>query len=262
MTLRRTELPPAARAETRTPPGSVVYAVGDVHGRFDLLAALQRGIGEDAARRPARRRVLVYLGDYVSRGLDSRRVVELVRGHRPDGFEVVALKGNHEDLLLRWLGGEPAAGRHWFDYDGLDTLAHYGVLAADRTARDDATLEALRRRFAAALPAGHLAFFRALAVSHDEGGYRFVHAGVRPGVALPAQEAHDQMWIRGPFLESEGDHGAVIVHGHSIAAEPQVRWNRVGIDTGAYRTGVLTCLILEGTSRALLQTAPRARAAR
>lgn len=256
MTLRHTELPPAARAETRPPPGSVVYAVGDVHGRFDLLEAIQRGVGEDAARRPARRRVLVYLGDYVSRGLDSRRVVDLVRGHRPAGFEVVALKGNHEDLLLRWLGGEAAAGRHWFDYDGLDALAHYGVVAADPGARDDPTLESLRRRFAAALPGEHLAFFRTLAVSHDEGGYRFVHAGVRPGVPLAAQDAGDQMWIRAPFLESEDDHGAVIVHGHSIAAEAEVRWNRVGIDTGAYRTGVLTCLILEGAERALLQTAP------
>ncbi len=256
MTLRRTELPPAARAETRTPPGSVVYAVGDVHGRCDLLAALQLAVGEDAGRRPARRRVLVYLGDYVSRGLDSRRVVDQVRGHRPDGFEVVALKGNHEDLLLRWLGGEGPAGRHWFDYDGLDALAHYGVAAADREARDDATLEDLRRRFAAALPAEHLAFFRTLAVSHDEGGYRFVHAGVRPGVALAAQQAGDQMWIRSEFLESEEDHGAVIVHGHSISEEVQVRRNRIGIDTGAYRTGVLTCLVLEGAERALLQTAP------
>ncbi|HMA46303.1 MAG TPA: metallophosphoesterase, partial [Frankiaceae bacterium] len=205
MILRRTELPPADRAEARTPPGSVVYAVGDIHGCCDLLAALQQGVREDAGRRSARRRVLVYLGDYVSRGLDSRRVVDLVRGHRPGGFEVVALKGNHEDLLLRYIEGDPAAGRHWFDYDGLDALAHYGVVTADREARDDDAVESLRRRFVAALPPEHLEFFQALAVSHDEGGYRFVHAGVRPGVTLAAQAAHDQMWIRSPFLESRGD---------------------------------------------------------
>jgi serine/threonine protein phosphatase 1 len=253
MILRRTELPPT---DARTPPGSVVYAVGDIHGRCDLLAALHEGVREDAGRRRARRRLIVYLGDYVSRGLDSRRVVELVREDPPRGFEVVALKGNHEDLLLRYLGGELSAGRHWFDYDGLDALAHYGVTAADRDARDDATLEALRRRLARALPAEHLTFFRSLAVSHDEGGYRFVHGGVRPGVPLGAQSDHDQMWIRQPFLESDGDHGAVIVHGHSIEAEVQVRRNRIGIDTGAYRSGVLTCLVLEGAARAVLQSEP------
>jgi serine/threonine protein phosphatase 1 len=126
----------------------------------------------------------------------------------------------------------------------------------ERAAHDDDSLEALRRRFSHALPADHLGFFRSLSVAHDEGGYRFVHAGVRPGVPLSAQSDADQLWIRRPFLESERDHGAVVVHGHSIAPEVQVRRNRIGIDTGAYRSGVLTCLVLEGASRVLLQTVP------
>jgi serine/threonine protein phosphatase 1 len=258
MSVRRGELPPPPDGvpPARTPAGTVVYAIGDVHGRCDLLEAIHRAVQEDSAARRPRRRVMVYLGDYVSRGIDSQRVVDLVRRHRPAGFEVVALKGNHEDLLLRYLAGEAWAGRHWFDYDGLEALEHYGVVAADRSARDDATLESLRLRFGRALPAEHLAFFRALPVSHDEGGYRFVHGGIRPGVALGAQSDHDQMWIRAPFLESEGDHGAVIVHGHSIEAEVRARWNRIGIDTGAYRSGVLTCLVLDGAARALLQTVP------
>jgi serine/threonine protein phosphatase 1 len=253
MTLRLAELPPGPGAHAAIAPGSVVYAVGDLHGRSDLLEALLDGVREDAGRRRARRRVLVYLGDYVSRGLDSRRVVELARA-RPPGFEVMRLQGNHEDLLLRYLDGDLSAARHWFDFDGLEALVHYGVDVGDRAAHDDETLEALRRRFSHALPADHLGFFRSLSAAHDEGGYRFVHAGVRPGVPLAAQRDSDQLWIRRPFLDSDRDHGAVIVHGHSIAPEVQVRPNRIGIDTVAYRSGVLTCLVLEGTARALLQT--------
>ncbi len=254
--LRRTELPAAAAA--RAPPGAVVYAVGDVHGRWDLLARLHEGVREDAARRRGGRRVLVYLGDYVSRGLDSRRVVDMVRARPLRGFDVVTLKGNHEDLLLRYLDGDLSAGRHWFDFDGLDTLAHYGVAVGDRAAHEEAALEELRRGLRSALPPDHLAFFRSLAVAHDEGGYRFVHGGVRPGVPLRAQSDADQMWIRRAFLDSTADHGAVIVHGHSIGAEVQVRPNRIGLDTGAYRTGVLTGLALEGSSRTVLQTGPEA----
>lgn len=251
MTLRFSQAPGGS---ARVPEGTVVYAVGDLHARCDLLEEIHAGVAEDAARRAAGRRVIVYLGDYVSRGLDSRRTVELVMRCRPGGCAVVALKGNHEDLLLRFLDGDLEAGRHWFDNDGLDTLAHYGVAAARREAGDPAGLESLRRSFAAALPAEHLAFFRALAVSHDEGGYRFVHAGVRPGVPLAGQSDRDQMWIRTRFLTSSQELGAVVVHGHSISRQPEVRPNRIGIDTGASRSGVLTCLVLEGASRAFLQT--------
>jgi serine/threonine protein phosphatase 1 len=242
------------REPARTPPDTVVYAIGDIHGRCDLLEALQRGIRADAEGRAAKRRVLVYLGDYVSRGVDSRRTVELVRDFALPGFEVVPLKGNHEDLLLTYLGGNLAAGRHWFDFDGLDTLASYGVTAAGNVAHDDANLESLRRQFAAALPAEHFAFFRSLPAGHAEGGYYFAHGGVRPGVALVEQTERDRMWIRKAFLDSKVDHGAVVVHGHSIGRRPVVRPNRIGIDTGAYRSGVLTCLVLEGSERGFLQT--------
>lgn len=242
------------REPARTPPDTVVYAIGDVHGRCDLLEPLQRGIRADADGRRSRRRVLVYLGDYVSRGVDSRRAVELVMDFRPPGFEVVTLKGNHEDLLLTYLGGNLAAGRHWFDFDGLDTLEAYGVATASGIAHDDGNLESLRRQFAAALPPEHLEFFRSLAAGHAEGGYYFAHGGVRPGVPLAEQTERDRMWIRKAFLDSETDHGAVVVHGHSIGRQPVVRPNRIGIDTGAYRSGVLTCLMLEGSERVFLQT--------
>jgi serine/threonine protein phosphatase 1 len=253
MTLRGLQAPAGA---ARVPDGTVVYAIGDIHGRCDLLQEIHAGIAEDARRRRAPRKLVIYLGDYVSRGLDSRRVVELVKGAPPRGCAAVALKGNHEDLLLSFLALDLDAGRHWFDYDGLDTLAHFGVVASRRDAQDGPSMETLRRRFSAALPEAHLAFFRGLRVSHDEGGYRFVHAGVRPGVPLAAQSERDQMWIRGEFLGSDQEHGAVVVHGHSICAEPEVRRNRIGIDTGASRSGVLTCLVLEEDRRAFLQTVP------
>jgi serine/threonine protein phosphatase 1 len=237
------------------PADTVIYAIGDIHGRLDLLERIHRDITDDAQTRAAPHKRVIYLGDYVSRGENSRAVVDRVREWLPPGFERVALKGNHEDLLLRFLGGELDAGRHWFDYDGLDALADYGVAISDRKRRDDAGVEMLRERFAAALPPSHLEFFRSLRVSHRAADYFFVHGGVRPGVPLEMQNDRDCMWIRKPFLESDANHGAIVVHGHSISARPEVLHNRIGIDTSAYRSGVLTCLVVEGESLAFLQTA-------
>lgn len=258
--LTRLECRPPAGCDSpcgRTPPDTVVYAIGDIHGRHDLLEKIQRGIADDAGRRQVRRKLVVYLGDYFSRGAASRQVVESVRSwHLPDcpDQEIVALKGNHEDLALRFLAGELAAGQNWFNYGGLDTLVDYGVQPRHRQARDAATLEDLRQRFARALPDEHQAFLRALRVSHREGGYYFVHGGIRPDVALDAQTEHDQMWIRTSFLESDRDHGVTVIHGHSISSAPTVRHNRIGIDTGAYASGILTCLVLHGAERYFLQT--------
>lgn len=238
----------------RMPADTVVYAIGDIHGRRDLLETIHARIADDAQTSTSSRRLLIYLGDYVSRGADSPGVVERVRQWLPAGFERITLKGNHEDLLLRFLAGELDAGNHWFDYGGLDTLASYGVRIPDRTVRNAGNAALLRDRFAVSLPPAHLEFFRSLLVRYRCGDYLFVHGGVRPGVPLAAQTDHDCMWIRKPFLESTADHGAVIVHGHSIGAEPEARCNRIGIDTGACCSGVLTCLVLEGSSHRFLQT--------
>ena len=236
-----------------TPTDTVIYAIGDIHGRLDLLTALHETIAADAADRPARNKVVVYLGDYVSRGKDSHGVVERVCNWLPNGFVRITLKGNHEDLLLRFLGGELEAGAHWFDYGGRDTLFGYGVKVAHQT-HSDTQLAELRNRFASALPRSHLDFFESLQISYRAGGYCFVHAGIRPGVPLAEQRDQDRMWIRSSFLESDADHGAVVVHGHCISDEPEIRRNRIGIDTGAYRSGVLTCLVLDGETRSFLQT--------
>ncbi len=239
----------------QTPDDTLVYAIGDIHGRLDLLDRIHRQIADDAMRRAASRRQVVYLGDYVSRGPDSASVVDRVREWLPAGFERITLMGNHEDLLLRFLAGEIDTGRHWLDYGGLEVMSAYGVVIADRKARDDASVIALGKDLAARIPPSHLEFFRGLQTHHRSGDYFFVHGGIRPGVPLEEQRARDCLWIRKTFLNSEADHGAMVVHGHSISDQPEVRHNRIGIDTGAYRSGVLTCLVLAGETRSFLQTA-------
>lgn len=237
-----------------SPPDTVIYAIGDIHGRHDLLTAITARIVADARQRRAKHRVIVYLGDYVSRGIDSRRVIDGLLAPPPDGFTRICLKGNHEDCLLRYLAGDFVTARRWFSYDNFDALTHYGVAVPERWTCDDAGMARLRDRFAAALPPSHLDFFRSLRIAHAAGGYYFAHAGIRPGVALTQQSGDDCMWIREPFLSSAAEHGAVVVHGHSITERPELRPNRIGIDTGAYRSGVLTCLVLDGTTRTFLQT--------
>jgi serine/threonine protein phosphatase 1 len=236
------------------PADTAIYAVGDIHGRLDLLTRMHELIVADASRRAASRRLLVYLGDYGSRGPDSREVIERVMAWLPIGFERIALKGNHEDLMLRCHDGDYEAGRHWLDYGGIEALASYGVVVTDPTARERDDIAALAAGLAVAIPPTHLGFLRGLAFSHREGDYYFVHGGIRPGIGLDAQSERDRIWIRKTFLLSEANHGAVVVHGHSISREPELRHNRIGIDTGAYRSGVLTCLVLEGADRRFLQT--------
>ena len=273
--------PGAPTPRAAVPPGTVVYAVGDIHGRADLLARLLDGIRADAARRTAPRRVLITLGDYVNRGPECRAVIDLLRAPGLDGFEVIHLSGNVEQAMLRYLDGEMAIAINWLEYGGIETAASYGVACPQPRRHDEHSLEAmrwhdgyqdaygatlppqpeeiadletLRQTLTAALPSEHLAFLRGLRTMWREGGYCFVHAGIVPGVPIEAQAERDCMWIRRRFLDSELDHGAVVVHGHSISPEPEVRHNRIGIDTGAYKSGVLTCLVLDGTERSFLQT--------
>jgi serine/threonine protein phosphatase 1 len=235
-----------------TPDGTRLYAIGDIHGRADLLRRLHRLIEADAGGRPPARNVVVYLGDYVDRGLESRAVIELLLSAPLPGFECVHLLGNHENFLLRFLE-DISVGPNWLTYGGRETLMSYGVKPPLPTV-DTAELERAQHDFVACLPAAHLDFLNRLRVSHTEGDYLFVHAGVRPGVALAEQSVEDLLWIRDEFLLSNADFTKMVVHGHTIAAEPEVRRNRIGIDTGAYLTGTLTCLVVEGTDKRFLQT--------
>ena len=236
----------------RIPAGTRVYAIGDIHGTLAPLRELLRLIQEHAAQHNScTRNVVVYLGDYVDRGTDSRRVIDLLLGEPLPGFESVHLKGNHEESLLLFLADEQC-GPQWLIYGGDATLYSYGVRPPPPT--DLAGLKRARLEFSQKLPPTHLDFLRRLSLLHCEGDYVFVHAGVRPRVRLDRQNPEDLLWIREEFLQSDADFGKVIVHGHSISEAPTVRGNRIGIDTGAYASGRLTCLVLEETHRQFLAT--------
>ena len=235
----------------RVPDGTRVYAVGDIHGCLEQLEALHRMILEDAAEAEEGRLVVVYVGDYVDRGLDCKGVVECLVGDPLPGFEAVHLRGNHEDFLLHFLDDPRTIGA-WMMNGGGATLASYGVSQAEASGSSDAR-EALRGELKFRMPPGHLAFFEGLELSHIEGDYLFVHAGIRPGVALEDQVPEDLMWIREPFLNSSKDLGKIVVHGHTPLREPELRANRIGIDTGAVYGGMLTALVLERDQQRFLQ---------
>ena len=239
----------------RVPDGIRVYAIGDVHGRMDLLRALEAKIVADAAACASRcRNLLVYLGDYVDRGFDSRKVLDHLCSEPADGFDRVMLLGNHDAWLRDFLAGEPV-GESWLRFGGDATLLSYGVpLALDRSAPE--RLEDARERLLAAVPASHLRLLDELELVLPFGDYLFCHAGIRPGVPLANQVEDDLIWIREPFLSWTGDAGKVVVHGHTVEDVPAVRRNRIGIDTGACFTGNLTCLVLEGADHRFLSTGP------
>lgn len=245
--MARTPPPPSA-----APAGSRLYAVGDIHGRADLLETLLQQIAGDGARHPEAAKRLIYLGDYVDRGPASSAVIDMVLNDGPPGFEVVPLMGNHEEMMLRFQE-DLAVGRTWMMNGGDATLRSYGIEPPSMFA-GTALFRHAQQQFAERLPAGHKTFLETLAVSHTEGDYLFVHAGVRAGVALDKQRTEDLLWIRDEFLESNRDFGKVVVHGHSISFDPELRPNRIGIDTGAYKSSQLTCLVLEGMSRQFLFT--------
>jgi serine/threonine protein phosphatase 1 len=234
------------------PEDRLLYAVGDIHGRSDLLRQLLDKIAADAASSSAQIKTLVFLGDYVDRGADSRGVVDILLTGLPPGFDSHFLKGNHEALLLGFLHRATPI-EHWRMNGGDATMASYGI-DIERLARSGASANAWRSAFAEAFPVAHLAFFKSLEICLSVGDYLFVHAGVRPGVPISAQGEADLTWIRAPFLDHAGSFGKVVVHGHTPGDEPVTRPNRIGIDTGACFTGRLTALRLEGSSRRFLQT--------
>lgn len=237
----------------RVPEGIRVYAVGDVHGRIDLLRDLERRIVADAEAQPERcRNLLVMLGDYVDRGFDSRLVLEHLTAGPPDGFDRVLLLGNHDLWLRAFVEGEPV-GDSWLRFGGDATLLSYGVpLAFDQP--EEARLTAAQVLLAERLPTTHRRLLAELELMLPMGDYLFCHAGIRPGVPIDKQVESDVIWIREPFLSWAGDCGKIVVHGHTVEDEPIVRRNRIGIDTGACFTGNLTCLVLEGEARRFIST--------
>jgi len=239
------------KAAPSVPDGSVIYAIGDIHGEVRQLDLLHEMIRADASRREAARKVVIYLGDYVDRGPDCIGVVERLADDPMPGFETVFLKGNHEAFMLDFLEtGDSSSG--WFHNGGLNTLESYGVELRGRYVWRPDSRE-LRDQLDENLPDRHRRFLGRLQIWHIEGDYLFVHAGIRPGRPLDRQTEADMLWIRNSFLYSEEDHGYIVVHGHTPRDFPEVMPNRIGIDTGAVYGGKLTALVLEGESRVFLQ---------
>jgi len=244
-------------APARMPAGVRVYAIPDIHGRADLLQAILDAIDLDLHQDGAlgQGAVAVFLGDYIDRGPRSRRVLDILTNGLPNTLQGVFLMGNHEHLMLSFLDGnsDPSG---WLFNGGLDTLASYGIDPPPSGYLTTADQNDLREALLKALPERHMVFLRRLMPSYRLGGYFFAHAGVRPNVALESQALDDLLWIRGPFLTSSDDFGAVVVHGHTILPRPLVLANRIALDTGAQETGVLLCGVFEGGGLRFLQTPP------
>jgi serine/threonine protein phosphatase 1 len=239
------KVPPAVPTARHVPEGTRVYCVGDIHGRDDLLAEMAEQVSADVKVRSFDDAVTVFLGDYVDRGLGSMSVVErLASAEWPT--PMIALAGNHEDLLMAFLEKADVLSV-WRSLGGLETLHSYGVDVSLAIAGRD--FGAVQAAFAARFPESHRHFLERLDISTYIGDYFFCHAGVRPGVPLDRQNRDDLLNIRDPFLVSEAEHGKLVVHGHTPSVVPEIRPNRIGIDTAAYATGRLTCLVLEKDQR-------------
>lgn len=241
---------PAPLAAT-VPAGIRVYAVGDVHGRLDCLEMMERMIAADIAARPVQAPVVIHLGDYVDRGPDSRGVLEALATARGPGRH--HLLGNHERVLLDALE-DPALLREWSAIGGIAALRSYGVDATPLLRGQDPAPVA--RALRAAMPAHHLDFLRRLELMLVVGDYCFVHAGLRPGVALDRQDPHDVIWLRDAFLNHRGSFGHVVVHGHTPVAEAEIHPNRINLDSGAFASGRLSAAVLEGRTVRIMVAAP------
>ncbi|MGE6699427.1 metallophosphoesterase family protein [Hyphomonas sp. NPDC076900] len=232
------------------PPGKRAYVIGDVHGCLDLLEQMIEQISAHNHTQPTKEVVLVFLGDVIDRGPDSRGVIDFLRHGLPPFVWPYFVMGNHEESLLRGMREDVSQLRAWLLHGGEECAASYGVRPKDLAGKSDAQMLRVLQEH---IPPEDLSF---LASFHDYvvfGDYLFVHAGVRPGRSLSDQTPRDLRWIREPFLSSPERFGHVVVHGHSVCAEPVIRRNRICVDTGAYRSGVLSALMIDGANRATLQ---------
>jgi len=241
------------RGSASVPAEAVVWAVGDVHGRLDLLDPLLDAILDDLQTSAATRKVVVFLGDYIDRGADSRGVLDrLCRLQDRTDIESHFLRGNHEDRMEAFLA-DPEVGPGWCDYGGREALRSYGIAPPTMKVASDAWV-VTATEFSQAVPDRHREFLSRQEYSYAIGDYFFAHAGARPGVALADQSPDDLMWIRQGFLNDRAAFEQIVVHGHTPGEAVHADHRRIAIDTGAYATGMLTGLRLEGAARETLQT--------
>lgn len=237
--------------EASTGDGVRIYAIGDVHGCLDLLKAMHARIAADVSERPVADHVIVHLGDLVDRGPDSASVLDFLIEASAADDRVMALMGNHEHQFLRFLRKPAEAGPLWMSYGGVETLGSYGVHGGHPD-MDGEELSRMRDAALSRIPEPHLSFIEGLPLMVRSGDFLFAHAGIRPGVAPADQDDHDLLYIRQPFLDAPGDLGAVVIHGHTPVDRPDIRPNRINIDTGAVFGGALTSAVVEGTDHRLI----------
>jgi serine/threonine protein phosphatase 1 len=241
----------SAGTQPHVPDGMRIYAVGDIHGRFDLLQKIGDLIRADLARHPVERSIEIYLGDYVDRGPASKSVLDHLSSDSMVCDKRICLKGNHDDMFLSFLE-DPSILTDWRDLGGLETIFSYGV--SPPMTRNRELVAECQQLFAAAVPKSHAQFLNGLPLKAEIGSYLFVHAGLRPGRPKEHQDDTDLLWIREPFLSSRRDHGCIVVHGHTPRQDYEILPNRINVDTGAYLSGHLTCAVLEGAVIRVLQT--------
>ncbi len=239
--------------EAKTPDDTRIYAIGDIHGCITEFERLLEIIQNDLASAQIANHLIIFLGDYVDRGPDSAGCVEKLIKLRESSDNVVCLKGNHEDKFLKFLDDPLGVAGSFFGYGGIELSQSYGVNIA---AIGDPLMnaQAVREELVRLAPKEHLAWLEALPTSFGSGDYFFAHAGVDPGVPLNSQNPHDLMWIRGAFLANDEPLEKVVVHGHTPHSKPEVKLNRINVDTCAYDTSVLTCVVLEGAGYRFLDT--------
>lgn len=238
------------RPQPTIPPGQRVYAIGDIHGRADLFNAMVRAIEKDIRSREAADTTVILLGDLIDRGPESARVIKLAR-RWTQRRNVRFLSGNHEEMFLQSFF-KSGTLRSFMRFGGLETLTSYGIPEEELL---KSTPDQAQQMMIDSVPWEDREFLRRFELIISIGDYVFVHAGIRPKRAVKSQAPYDCRWIREPFLSFEGDHGYTVVHGHTVSDEPVVRHNRIGIDTGAFATGRLTALCLEGTDQILIEAA-------
>jgi calcineurin-like phosphoesterase family protein len=238
------------KGSARLPRGVRVYAIGDIHGRVDLLEILLSKIEVHRKLDPSARSIIVFLGDYIDRGPASREVLDRL-SLLERNQEVVFLKGNHETFVPRFLN-DPAVLDEWRLCGGLETLVSYGLMPSINPGAPE-QIE-LAEELAQSIPEPHLRFLESLDLSFGCGDFLFVHAGIRPGIPIRKQKEEDLLWIREEFLSCEQPFESVVVHGHTPVRSPDIRSNRINIDTGAFATGRLTCIAIEGVTMVTLST--------
>ncbi len=221
------------------PPYSI-YAIGDVHGRLDLLLEAEHRIRADI-RKCGRPGLVVLLGDYIDRGNNSAGVLSHLGDSVETGLRRIALCGNHEELFRRFLH-DPLGHLQWLELGGHETLYSYGIDGDALLARYADNAAGIRRVLRETIPTEHRTLLENLPIALRIGGYIFVHAGIRPGVALETQDDEDLLWIREPFIAEGSGLSATVVHGHTPMPEPTFGPGRIGIDTRAYASGLLTVL--------------------